>query len=233
ILDEVRRAQDTILFLPDAITSLGTSAGGPSAERVHVQLLAAQWTEQVRCIFTATAGEYQRCLQRRPGLAGSVQEIVLRPATPGEAIDVLRGVRDRYQAYHRVRIAEEAISATVELAGNFPGAFPGKAVTLLDRACARSRSKADALSPEPEARLREIETQIEQLNSEKEAAVAAQDFARGLELRDRADALKNEKERLLRERPDRGDPEVVVDSSVVEEVAREIATLAPAGPAPV
>jgi ATP-dependent Clp protease ATP-binding subunit ClpC len=228
VFNEVRRAKDTVLFLPDAVASLGTPAGGPTAERIHAQLLTALWTEQVPCILTATPAEYRRCLRRRPALEGPVQPIVLRPATVGEAAAVLRGVRDRYETHHRVRITDEAVLAAAEAAGGLPGTLPGTAVVLVDRAAARARIRAGTLlPPDIKAAVRDLDARIEQLNSEKEEAVAGQDFQRAAERRDQADKLKTEKDRLLRERPDRTAQDAIVDAVTVAEIVRDLTGDAP------
>jgi ATP-dependent Clp protease ATP-binding subunit ClpC len=224
-----RRPRDAVLFLPDAIASLGALAPGPASERVHVQLLSALWTDQLQCVFTATPAEYQRCLKVRPALAGTVQEIVLRPTTIGETVAILSGIRERYEIHHKATIADLAITAAAEAADcHLQGVLPGKAVVLLDRACARSRSKAGILAPELAAVIQDLDMQMERLNAEKEEAVAAQDFPRAVELRDRADALKEEKERRLRERPERSAQETIVDAAVVAEVLRDMAGDVPA-----
>jgi ATP-dependent Clp protease ATP-binding subunit ClpC len=233
IFDEVRRAGDAILFLPDAIASLGTAAGGPTAERVHVQLLAALWTEQVRCIFTATPTEYQRCLQRHPALAGSVQTIAVRPATVEETVAVLRGVRDRYESHHGVGITDEALAAAAQAADGLPGVLPGKAVQLIDRAAARARIRARAMSPEVATALRDLDVQIEQMNREKEDAVGATDFPRAAERRDRAEALKNEKEEVLQKWHEERVLDASVDAALVAEVARDIAGDGPPAERPI
>jgi len=228
IFNEVRRARDTVLFIPDAIASLGTSAGGSTAERVHVQLVAALWTDQVPCIFTATPVEYLRCLKLRPALAGSVQEIAVRPATIAETVAILGGVRKRYETHHAVKIADEALSEAAESADrHLPGVLPGKAVVLLDRACARLRDKAGTLPPELATVVRDLDAQMEQHTLEKEEAVAVQDFPRAAALRDRVDALKEEKERRLRERPAWTAQETIVDAAVVAEVLRDMANAMP------
>src|SRR5262245_25490086 len=227
IFDEVRAARDTILFLPDAISSLGMSGSGPTAERVHVQLLSALWTEQVPCIFTATRAEYQQCLRRRPALEASVQTIVLRPATVEESLEVLRGVRDRYESHHGVGITDEAIAAAAQAAEQLPGVLPGKALVFIDRAAARCRARAGAMSPEIASVLRDFDARIEQLNREKEDLVGATDFQRAAERRDQAENLKQEKEQVLRKWQQERLLDASVDAAVVAEVARDMAGDAP------
>ena len=225
IFNEARRAQDAILFVPDAIASLGTLAGGPVAERVHAQLLAGLWSDRVPCIFTATPAEYQRCIKLRPALTGSVQEVGIRPATVGETVAVLNGVRDRYTAHHGVGITDEAMAAAAATAErHLPGALPGKAVQLLDRAAARARSRAWQSSAAARAATADLNARIEEFNRQKMVAADAHDFERAAEFRNEVDALRTEKERVLKEFRDRGElPDAVVDPAIVAEIVREMA----------
>jgi ATP-dependent Clp protease ATP-binding subunit ClpC len=230
IFNEVRQTTDTILFLPDAIASLGTPAGGSVAERVHAQLLAALWTDQVPFIFTATPAEYQRCLKVRPAFAGFVQEVDIRPATLGETAAVLNGVCDRYTAHHGVGITDESMAAAAATADrHLPGALPGKAVQLLDRAAARARTRAWQSSAAARAATADLNARMHELNRQKVEAVGAHDFERAAEFRNQVDALRTEKERVLQEFRERGElPDAVVNAAVVAEVLRDMASDVPA-----
>ena len=109
-----------------------------------------------------------------------------------ETIEILRGLRDRYEAHHRVQIKDEALDAAVELSDRYISGrcLPDKAIDVIDEAGARVRLKAMTRPPD----LKELDAQIEQLNQEKEAAVAEQDFEKAAHLRDQADKLKKKKE---------------------------------------
>ncbi|HJZ93205.1 MAG TPA: Clp protease N-terminal domain-containing protein [Gemmataceae bacterium] len=225
VINEVRRAKDTVLFLPDAVASLGSRAGGSAAERVHAELVLALWGTRTPIILIATPSEHRRCLARWPALVACIQPIVLRPSSVEETVAILRANCNRYEKHHDVRFADVALTDIAESADRqLPGALPGKAVRLLDRAAARARMKAWQLAPDIDLAVHEAEQQIERLNRHKEDAVAAQDFQRGAELRDQADKLKKERERLLREHQERAHPrDVVVDAGVVAEVVRDLA----------
>jgi ATP-dependent Clp protease ATP-binding subunit ClpC len=233
VFNEVRRAKDTLLFLPDAVAALGSTAGGSAAERVRSELVLALGAGHTPMVLIATPWEHRRCIERWPALEPCVQPIILRPAAVEETVAVLRAISNRYEKHHDVRFTDIAFTDIAESADRqLPGALPGKAVRVLDRAAARARMKAWQLAPDIDLAVHEAEQQIEQLNRQKEDAVAAQDFQRGAELRDQAEKLKKERERLLREHQERAHPrDVVVDAGVVAEVVRDLADDMPPGPA--
>jgi len=233
VVNEVRRGKDTVLFLPDAVASLGSNAGGSAAGRVHAELALTFSATETPIILIATPAEYRQCLARWPALGPCIQPIVLRPPGVEETVAILRAICSRYEKHHDVRFADTSLTDIAESADRqLPGALPGKAVRLLDRAAARARMKAWQLAPDVDLAVHEVEQQIERLNRQKEEAVAAQDFSRAAVLRDQADKLKKEKERLLREHQERAHPRgVVVDPTIVAEVVRELAADIPPGPA--
>jgi ATP-dependent Clp protease ATP-binding subunit ClpC len=224
VFNEVRR-QDTILFLPDAVASLGSRAGGVAVDRVHAELLLALRSDEVPCILTATPTGYQRCLERHPSLEFLIQPVTLRPLTVEETVTVVHGVCERYERHHRVRVSDEAASALVEAADRqLPGALPGKAMRVLDRAAARARAKAWQSSGEAGAATGPLDALIQELNRQKEDAVGARDFDRAAELRDRADAIRKEIDRLLQQLNERDQlSDSVVDPAIVAEVVRDMA----------
>src|SRR5204862_4328133 len=124
------------------------------------------------------------------------QTIIVEPPSRHEALEILRGLRDRYEAHHRVQITDEALEASVELSDRYitGRCLPDKAIDVVDEAGARVRLKAMTRPPD----LKELHSQIEQLNPEKESAVAEQDFEKAARLRDQADKLKKKKDSITR-----------------------------------
>jgi ATP-dependent Clp protease ATP-binding subunit ClpC len=145
------------------------------------------------------------------------QQIIVNPPSREEAIEILRGLRDRYEAHHRVQIKDEALGAAVELSDRYISGrcLPDKAIDVIDESGARVRLKAMTRPPD----LKDLDAQIEQLNQEKEAAVAEQDFEKAAHLRDQADKLKKKKDQITREWRERSKE---VDGVVDEEVIREV-----------
>jgi ATP-dependent Clp protease ATP-binding subunit ClpC len=221
VFNEARRAKNVILFVPDLVASLWVPGGGLTARHVHAEMLLTVRHGHCPLILAATPADYARCVERWGPLEPAVLPIAVHPATAEATLAVLAGVRERYEAFHQVRIDGPALPAIADWADRkLPGALPGKAVALLDRCAARARLRAWEQTPEADLAVVEFDQQIERLNREKEEAVADQDFEKGAALRDQADQLKKQRDRLAAEV--RG-PEAVVDADLVENVVRDLA----------
>src|SRR5205814_4828181 len=145
----------------------------------------------------------------------------VNPANRGEALEILKGLRDRYEAHHRVQIKDEALDAAVELSDRYISGrcLPDKAIDVIDEAGARVRLKAMTRPPD----LKDIDAQIEQLNQEKEAAVAEQDFEKAAHLRDQPDKLKKRKDQVTREWRDKAkETDCIVDEEVIAEAVSKM-----------
>src|SRR5205085_9557741 len=145
----------------------------------------------------------------------------VNPPSREEAVEILRGLRDRYEAHHRVQIKDDALDAAVELSDRYMSGrcLPDKAIDVIDESGARVRLRAMTRPPD----LKELDGQIEQLNQEKEAAVAEQDFEKAAHLRDQADKLKKKKETITKEwREKSKEIDGVVDEEVIAEVASKM-----------
>ena len=172
---------------------------------------------EVQCIGATTLDEYRKYIEKDGALERRFQRVDVSPPSKTEALEILRGLRDRYEAHHRVQITDEALEAAVELSDRYitGRCLPDKAIDVIDEAGARVRLKAMTRPPD----LKELDEQIERLNQDKEEAVANQDFERAAALRDQADKLKKKKETINREWRDRSRE---VDGTVDEEVVAEV-----------
>jgi len=142
---------------------------------------------------------------------------MVEPATKREAVEILKGLRDRYESHHRVQITDEAVEAAVELSSRYitGRCLPDKAIDVIDEAGARVRLKGMTKPPD----LKEIDEEVERLNKEKEEAVANQDFEKAAALRDQADKLKKKKQTMTKDwREKSREADGVVDEEVVAEV---------------
>src|SRR6266446_7325218 len=142
-------------------------------------------------------GEYRKYIEKDGALERRFQQIIVNPPSKRETKKILEGLRDRYEAHHRVQIKDEALEAAVELSDRYISArcLPDKAIDVIDEAGARVRLRAMTRPPD----LKDLDGQIEGLNQEKEAAVAEQDFEKAAHLRDQADKLKKKKDNITRE----------------------------------
>ncbi|MFQ3592425.1 MAG: ATP-dependent Clp protease ATP-binding subunit [Gemmataceae bacterium] len=216
VMNEVRRAKNTILFIDELHTLVGAGGAEGAIDASNV-LKPALARGEIQCIGATTLDEYRKYIEKDSALERRFQQIIVNPPSKEETIEILRGLRDRYEAHHRVQIKDEALEAAVELSDRYITArcLPDKAIDVIDEAGARLRLKAMTKPPD----LKDIDAQIEQLNQEKEAAVGRQDFETAANLRDQADKLKKKKEQLTRDWRDKAKE---VDGVVDEEVVREV-----------
>jgi ATP-dependent Clp protease ATP-binding subunit ClpC len=216
VMNEVRRAKNTILFIDELHTLVGAGGAEGAIDASNV-LKPALARGEVQCIGATTLDEYRKYIEKDGALERRFQTIVVEPPSRAEALEILRGLRDRYEAHHRVQITDEALEAAVELSDRYitGRCLPDKAIDVVDESGARVRLKAMTRPPD----LKELDEQIERLNQDKEEAVANQDFERAASLRDQADKLKKKKEMITREWRERSKE---VDGTVDEEVIAEV-----------
>src|SRR5579885_2113435 len=220
VMNEVRRAKNTILFIDELHTLVGAGGAEGAIDASNV-LKPALARGEIQCIGATTLDEYRKYIEKDGALERRFQQIIVNPPSKEETVEILRGLRDRYEAHHRVQIKDEALDAACELSDRYISGrcLPDKAIDVIDEAGARVRLKAMTRPPD----LKGIDAQIEQLNQEKETAVAEQDFEKAAHLRDQADKLKKEKERRHREWRDRQqETEGVVDEEVIAEVVSKM-----------
>src|SRR4051795_10122127 len=216
VMNEVRRAKNTILFIDELHTLVGAGGAEGAIDASNV-LKPALARGEVQCIGATTLDEYRKYIEKDGALERRFQTIVVEPPSKSEALEILRGLRDRYEAHHRVQITDDALEAAVELSDRYitGRCLPDKAIDVVDESGARVRLKAMTRPPD----LKELDEQIERLNQDKEEAVANQDFERAAALRDQADKLKKKKETITREWRERSKE---VDGTVDEEVVAEV-----------
>lgn len=216
VMNEVRRAKNTILFIDELHTLVGAGGAEGAIDASNV-LKPALARGEVQCIGATTLDEYRKYIEKDGALERRFQTIIVEPPNKSEALEILRGLRDRYEAHHRVQITDEALEAAIELSDRYitGRCLPDKAIDVVDESGARVRLKAMTRPPD----LKELDDQIERLNQDKEEAVANQDFERAAALRDQADKLKKKKETINREWRERSKE---VDGTVDEEVVAEV-----------
>jgi ATP-dependent Clp protease ATP-binding subunit ClpC len=220
VMNEVRRARNTILFIDELHTLVGAGGAEGAIDASNV-LKPALARGEIQTIGATTLDEYRKYIEKDGALARRFQEIVVEPPSREEAVQILKGLRDRYEAHHRVQITDAAIEAAVELSDRYitGRCLPDKAIDVIDEAGARIRLKTMTRPPD----LKELDEEIERLNQEKEEAVASQDFEKAANLRDLADKVKKKKESIQREWRERTQEiDGVVDEEVVAEVVSKM-----------
>src|SRR6188508_2178315 len=220
VMNEVRRAKNTILFIDELHTLVGAGGAEGAIDASNV-LKPALARGEIQCIGATTLDEYRKYIEKDSALARRFQEILIEPTTPDDTVQILRGLRDRYEEHHRVQITDDAVQAAVELSDRYitGRCLPDKAIDVIDEAGARVRLKSMSKPPN----LKEIDDEVESLNKQKEDAVANQDFEQAARLRDQADKLKKKKQNITKEwREKSRENGGVVDEDVIAEVVSKM-----------
>jgi ATP-dependent Clp protease ATP-binding subunit ClpC len=220
VMNEVRRARNTILFIDELHTLVGAGGAEGAIDAANV-LKPALARGEIQCIGATTLDEYRKYIEKDSALARRFQEIIVEPTSKDETVQILKGLREKYEDHHRVQITDDALVAAVDLSERYVTArcLPDKAIDVIDEAGARVRLRAMTKPPD----LKEIDDDIERLNKEKEEAVANQDFEKAASLRDSADKLKKKKDNITREWRDKSRAtDGVVDEEVVAEVVSKM-----------
>jgi ATP-dependent Clp protease ATP-binding subunit ClpC len=222
-IKELRRNKHVILFIDDLLTLTGVG-NTRASQYAFCAFRSGLARGQFQCITLATLERYQSEVATDSILARHLQPVFVKALSAEETLQVLLAKRDVYEGHHRAEYKDDALTAAIELSElHWPNrCLPGKALQLLDQAGALVR--LGTMAPPPD--LKELETRIDQLNQQKEEAVAEQDFDRAGYLRDEADKLKKQREASLQEwnRQVFG-PTGKVDKEAVAEVIRKMVGL--------
>ena len=216
VMNEVRRAKNVILFIDELHTLVGAGGAEGAIDASNV-LKPALSRGEIQCIGATTLDEYRKYIEKDGALERRFQTIVVEPPSASESVEILKGLRDRYEAHHRVQITDDAIRAAVELSTRYitGRVQPDKSIDVIDEAGARVRLKSMTKPPN----LTEIEEAIERASLDKDEAVKAADYERAAELRDKVETLRRDKERMQREWKNRAkEIDGVVDEEIIAEV---------------
>jgi len=190
IMDEIKRSGQIILFIDELHTLVGAGAAEGAIDAANI-LKPALARGEIQCIGATTLDEYRKHIEKDAALERRFQTIMVEPPSVDEAIQILRGLRDRYEAHHRVKFSDESLEAAVKLSDRYISgrALPDKAVDILDEAGAQARLKAMVVPPD----MKDLEEEIGKLKQEKEGHIKSQDFEKAAKMRD----LEREKRKKL------------------------------------
>jgi ATP-dependent Clp protease ATP-binding subunit ClpC len=220
VMNEVRRAKNIILFIDELHTLVGAGGAEGAIDASNV-LKPALSRGEIQCIGATTYDEYRKYIEKDAALARRFQSIQVDPPNKVDAVEILKGLRDRYEAHHRVQITDAALVAAVELSERYiQGRFlPDKAIDVIDEAGARVRLRSMTKPPN----LAELEEQIERLSIQKDEAVKNAEYEEAARLRDQAEQLRAKKEEMQRQWRDRSkEVDGVVDEEVIAEVVSKM-----------
>ncbi len=181
IMEEVRKNPDIILFIDEIHTIVGAGAAEGAVDAANI-LKPALARGEMQVIGATTIAEYRAHIEKDAALERRFQSVMVGEPTPEESVAILKGLRDKYEAHHKLKISDEAIEAAVNLSKRYIADrfLPDKAIDLVDEAASKLRISAHT-SPEG---LKETEQRIATLKREKEEAISAQDFEKAAKLRD-------------------------------------------------
>jgi len=211
IMDEIRQAGNIILFIDELHTLIGAGGAEGAIDASNI-LKPALARGELQCIGATTLDEYRKYIEKDAALERRFQPITVDEPTVDEAILILRGLRDRYEAHHRVKITDEALEQAVRLSDRYISDrfLPDKAIDLIDEAGSKVRLRTYTVPPN----LKQLESRLEDIRKEKDAAVQSQEFEKAASLRDTEQKLRDELEETKnewKEKQGRTDSEVTPD----------------------
>jgi len=196
IMDEIRRSENIVLFIDELHTLVGAGSAEGAIDASNI-LKPALSRGEIQCIGATTMDEYRKYIEKDAALERRFQTIMVEPPSPTETVEILKGLRDKYEAHHRVKYLDEALEAAVKMSDRYiAGRFlPDKAIDLIDEAGSRSRLSVLTVPPD----VKELEERIEQIRKEKESAIKGQDFELAASLRDQERETKERLEKVKQE----------------------------------
>lgn len=213
VMEEVAKNPKIILFVDEIHTIIGAGGAEGAVDAANI-LKPALARGAMQLIGATTIDEYRKYIEKDAALERRFQSVTVGEPTPEEAVQILLGLRDKYEAHHKLKISDDAIDAAVKLSVRYIGDryLPDKAIDLIDEASSRLRLKG--FTPTPEAR--EIEEELKSVSAEKEEAILGEDYERAAKLRDKEKEL-SEKLGLEKEKS-QGTGDTVVTREHIEDI---------------
>lgn len=186
-MDEVKNAKNVILFIDEVHTLIGAGAAEGAVDAANI-LKPALARGEIQVIGATTIDEYRKNIEKDAALERRFQSVMVGEPTEEEAVEILKGLRDKYEAHHKVKISDEAIETAVKMSSRYIADrfLPDKAIDLIDEAASRVRLKAFTAPPN----LKSMEQEIKRLEQEKASAVKSQDFEAAAKIRDKEKELQ-------------------------------------------
>ena len=227
IMEEIRGAGNVILVIDEVHTLIGAGAAEGAIDAANI-LKPALARGELQCIGATTLDEYRKHIERDAALERRFQPVQVGEPSVDDTIEILRGLKERYEAHHRLKIADEALIAAATLGDRYISDrfLPDKAIDLIDEAGSRVRLMNSKLPPAA----KEIDKQLRQIQKEKEDAVREQDFTKAGELRDKEVELRDQIRTILQTRKE--EPEAAKAEATATETADTAAAPAPEATAP-
>ncbi|MGV3532612.1 MAG: ATP-dependent Clp protease ATP-binding subunit [Chthoniobacteraceae bacterium] len=219
VMDEIRRTKNVILFIDELHTIVGAGSAEGAMDAWNI-IKPALSRGEMQCVGATTLNEYRKYIEKDAALERRFQQVKVEAPSVDQTIQILKGLRPKYEAHHKARYTDDALEQCAKLSDRYlTGRFlPDKAIDVMDEAGARARIGSMTRPPD----VKEIEKEIEEIRGQKEAAIKAQDFEKAASLRDTEKHAKEKLERILTEwREQREEKEVVVsDDDIMHVVSK-------------
>ena len=217
-IDEVQKHDDMIIFIDEIHTLVGAGATEGAMDAANI-LKPALACGEFQVIGATTLDEYKKHIEKDAALERRFQPVLVGEPSEEDALEILKGLRDRYEAFHKAKITDEALEAAVSLSSRYitDRFLPDKAIDVVDEAASKVRMKVFSAAPDVKA----LETQLADVKKEKEAAVTAQEFEKAAEMRDEEKRIEkeiNDKKKAAKENSDA--KLVVTDEDIASVVAQ-------------
>ena len=216
VMEEIRKARNVILFIDElhTIVGAGSAEGAMDASNIIKPALSRG---ELQCIGATTLNEFRKHIEKDSALERRFQQVMVEAPSVDESIEILKGLRPKYEAHHKAKMSDAALEAAAKLSDRYlTGRFlPDKAIDVMDEAGSRARIQATMRPPD----VKSVEAEIEEIKGRKEAAIKAQDFEKAAGLRDEEKAAKDKLENILTEwRTRRDEQEVLVTDDDIRHV---------------
>ena len=213
VMEEIKRSQDIIIFIDELHTLVGAGAAEGAIDASNIMKPALSRGE-MQCIGATTMDEYRKYIEKDAALERRFQTIVVEPPSVDQTVEILKGLREKYESHHKVTFRDDALGAAAKLSDRYiSGRFlPDKAIDLIDEAGSRARLNVLIVPPD----IKKLEGKVETLRKEKEIFIKSQDFEKAASLRDQERQARQDLEQLNREwsqakdkmRPEVGEEEI-------------------------
>lgn len=196
VMEEIHQAGNIILFIDELHTLIGAGGAEGAIDASNI-LKPALARGEIQCIGATTLEEYRKYIEKDAALERRFQPVTVDEPNVEDAIEILKGLRDRYEAHHRIKISDEALVAAVKMSDRYIADrfLPDKAIDLIDEAASKVRLRNYTTPPS----LKELETEIEKVRNEKDSAVHSQEFEQAASLRDKQKKLEQQLEETRKE----------------------------------
>jgi ATP-dependent Clp protease ATP-binding subunit ClpC len=220
VMEEIKRSKDVIIFIDELHTLVGAGAAEGAIDASNI-LKPSLSRGEIQCIGATTLDEYRKYIEKDAALERRFQPIIVEPNSVEETIEILKGLRDKYEAHHRVKFSNEAIEAAAKLSDRYiSGRFlPDKAVDLIDESGARARLAVLTAPKE----IKDLEDKLNEIDREKEALIKQQDFEAAARLRDEEKKLRLQLDSCRKDWSKKRDQIIPIVSA--EDIARLIAQI--------